>query len=1529
MSHMEPSNTPRKRNMINVRFRAVNMLLFFLILILVTSVVTVMIKGITGDVSKNYARFYSLDTMEKFRLYINEDLDLVRKVSISNEVIDWCADENNQEKKIAAYDEIMEYAEMLPNALLYLGIHESLSEYPITSETALSDFAKFDVLDSQRPDDRWYFDCVNSKNDYTLNVDIDKATNIRRLWINHKIMDNGSLLGVFCSGIQFEEVFEGLFSQRDTESVRGFVIDKYGNIQIDSYISEEVGLYDDNENKPHITEVSLDPVFAAKIDSYLKNIDGYFGSEIEPDVIKLESGFYRYASIAPIASTDWMVVSFYNSKSLFSTTVLFPLIIAMLSAFVLYTIASSVIIRRLVIKPLNRLTGSISESGTDDSLIYGSERPDEFGDLARTIQSMRDHLNSNNMNIMLNEAERNRKSRLLQAVNGMAQALLASDEENFESSLREGMKLMANCMDVDRIYIWQNTSKDDTLYYTHQFEWVDSARPMKDIVQPNTAFSYLGSIPEWEEIFRKGKCVNGPLSSLSHTEQERLGPYGIKSILVIPVFLNDYFWGFVSFDDCHQERTFIEDEVSILRSGSLMLASAINRNVTSAKMHEADERTRIMLDATPLCCNLWNKDFNNIDCNNEAVKLFDLKDKQEYLDRFFELSPEYQPDGRLSNHKAIEKITAAFRDGKITYEWMHQKLDGTPVPSEITLVRVKHGEEFIVTGYTRDLREHKQMMREIEYKDTLLHTVNTISAILLKSETDEFESNLWQCMGMLADSVDVDRVYIWKNHTVDRQLYSTQLYEWSEGAQPQQGGDYAADIPLSRHWEKTLSKGQCINGMVRGMSPEEQAQLAPQGVLSVLVVPVFLQDQFWGFVGFDDCHNERIFSDDEESILRSGSLLIANALQRNEMAMDMHAAVSKMEAVISNYNGVIFSVDRNSTITLFNGLYLKVIGVTPAFLEGKNLNIARKKNRHLDIIEKVTKTFSEGTQDWISEIDDKLFRVHTTPIYDENGNVTGVVGTLEDITEMIRLQKELEKAVNEAQAANRAKSNFLSNMSHEMRTPMNAIIGMTNIGKSATDIERKDYAFEKIDDASNHLLGVINDVLDMSKIEADRFELSETEFSFEKMLQKVVNVNYFRIDEKQQHFTVHLDKKIPQTLVGDDQRLTQVITNLLSNAVKFTPEQGSIRLDTHFVKEEDGICTIQIDVADTGIGISPEQQARLFKSFVQAENSTTRKFGGTGLGLAISKHVVDLMGGDIWIESELGKGSKFSFTIQARRGAKEHSSLLSPGVNWNNIRVLVVDDESEIREYFADIAERLNFTCDTAAGGEEAIKLIEAKGFYDIYFLDWNMPGMNGIELSRKIRDYSSDKSVIIMISAIAWSEIELEAKEAGVDSFLPKPLFPSSIADCINKCIGIEDNLKAEDKQAAAAEDFEGYCIMLAEDVDINREIVLAMLEPTKIKIDCAENGVEALRMFNNDSERYNMIFMDVQMPEMDGLEATRRIRSLDLPKSKDIPIVAMTANVFREDIEKCLESGMNDHVGKPLDFDEVMDKLRRYLVK
>jgi len=644
-----------------------------------------------------------------------------------------------------------------------------------------------------------------------------------------------------------------------------------------------------------------------------------------------------------------------------------------------------------------------------------------------------------------------------------------------------------------------------------------------------------------------------------------------------------------------------------------------------------------------------------------------------------------------------------------------------------------------------------------------------------------------------------------------------------------------------------------------------------------------------------------------------------------------------LQLLLNNSPDIIICFNHAGLIVFCSDAFLRLAGNQGgSFVEGRKIRdvlrdfhgscFVETLAHNLDRVLSGNETVSVLAETVLDDSDEpRKYVANFIPMVSDTGINEGAVTIFHDIT-------EIELAREEAERANLAKSEFLSNMSHEMRTPLNAIIGMVTIATRAASADRKGYCLERIGAASSHLLGLINDILDMSKIEANMMQLCLDNLDFEEMIREAVNVVKVQMDEKRQNFSVFLDGTIPATLIGDNQRLVQIITNLLSNAAKFTPKEGSIRLAAHLEEVEGSTHIIRVEVSDTGIGIARENFTNLFSPFLQADSGISRKFGGTGLGLAISSKLVEMMGGRIWIESELGKGSTFSFTFRAKWGEGQNRNILPRKVDWSGARLLVVDDDSDFLEHFHSSLIWHGISCDLASDGESALETIAKNdSAYDAFFIDWKMPGMNGVELASRIRQSAGKSPRIVLISASDREIIEADSPVSCVDHFLQKPLFNLDIVNCLNKCFGGEGD--DYDERPDGAEDFSGLRLLLVDDVDLNREIVLALLEDTGMIIDCAANGLIAVEMVRSATEPYDMIFMDLQMPEMDGYEATRRIRRFEEEQFEQghelrhVPIVAMTANVFREDVEKCLKVGMDNHIGKPVTVEDIMEKLNIHL--
>ena len=758
--------------------------------------------------------------------------------------------------------------------------------------------------------------------------------------------------------------------------------------------------------------------------------------------------------------------------------------------------------------------------------------------------------------------------------------------------------------------------------------------------------------------------------------------------------------------------------VSVFVSG-LAIRPFKKIEVQAAQINAERERAKLLLDATPLACRLWNKEFKIFDCNEEAVRLFEMGSKQEYMERHFDLSPEYQPDGQRSREKAVAILKQVFVEGRHVFEWLHQTLDGTLIPCEITLVRVRYGNKDVIAGYTRDLREHTKMMKEIEHRDNLLSAGNRSAAALLTIlDAENIGASLSEGLGYLGTYMDVDRIYIWQNAVIDGERCYQRVYGWinADGREV----DFAspeAHFPhsvFSNLFTGTLSRNECLSGPVSSLPPSDQKVLSAFGIQSILFVPIFAQGDFWGTVTFDDCHKERTFSSDEIDILRSASLMMVNALLRHEMTQKLRDA-------------------------------------------------------------------------------------------------------------------------------NEAKSDFLANMSHEMRTPLNAVIGLSELILEDAGLDGEvQLNLEKIFSAGETLLSLVNDILDISKIEAGRFEIVVSEYDTPSLINDTVTNNLLRIGEKPIELVLNIEPDLPAHLGGDELRIKQVLSNLLSNAFKYTRE-GTVEFGLRCDREDD-IVWLTAWIRDTGIGIQPEDIDSLFSDYAQMDIRANRKIEGTGLGLPITKRIVELMDGTITVESEYGKGSTFTVKIKQKRVSdavigpevvenlknfryadqkrKKHSRISR--IRLPYARVLVVDDTATNLDVAKGLLKPYGMQVDTVTSGQQAIDAIrDETARYNAIFMDHMMPGMDGIEATDKIRaigtDYARDIPVIALTAnAIAGNEQMFLNK--GFQAFLSKPIDLSRLDSVIRQWVRDKEREEEYAEQDASSETPPRVLTWEIEGVDLHR---------------------------------------------------------------------------------------------------------------
>lgn len=553
----------------------------------------------------------------------------------------------------------------------------------------------------------------------------------------------------------------------------------------------------------------------------------------------------------------------------------------------------------------------------------------------------------------------------------------------------------------------------------------------------------------------------------------------------------------------------------------------------------------------------------------------------------------------------------------------------------------------------------------------------------------------------------------------------------------------------------------------------------------------------------------------------------------------------------------------------------------------------------------------------------------------DNSNVhavgLGLTVIDEEMRESMAKNEALAAALAMTEEASNAKTAFLSNMSHEIRTPMNAIIGLDTLALHDESLlpQTREY-LEKIGSSARHLLALINDILSMSRIESGRIVLTKEDFSFRAMLEQINTMIMSQCNEKGLRYQCQILSKVDDDYIGDDTRLKEVLVNILSNAVKFTDAPGNIWLTVERTAVFEDQSTLKFCIKDTGVGMDPEYIPKIFEAFSQEDNSRKNKYGSTGLGMAITKSIVEMMNGNISVESQKGVGTTFTVVVTLKNS--EHKNVdREDSIDPGSMHVLIVDDEVFALEHAQMVLNEVGIRADICTNGEEALHMIEIQQTkqepYNLVLMDWKMPGMDGLETARRIRENYSKETTIIVLTAYNWDEILEDAVKAGVDSFLAKPVFASGVISEFERVARRNHFTLFKEKKRA---DLKSRKILLAEDMEINAEIMIEVLEMESMTVDHAENGRIAWQMFQDSAVgEYSAILMDIRMPEMDGLEAAEAIRALNRPDAKTIPIIALTANAFDEDIQRSLQAGMNAHLSKPADPDRLYKTLGEQIYK
>ena len=979
-----------------------------------------------------------------------------------------------------------------------------------------------------------------------------------------------------------------------------------------------------------------------------------------------------------------------------------------------------------------------------------------------------------------------RKQAYLNALDQIGEVVLTGDYTTFYASLDRVAEIIGNTFDASRVSICKLIARDGRFNCSTLGSWLG-----RDTLHAVSQHAASFDLPDsWMGSLQNNSLLYKRLSEVEGADAAFLRDNRLQSVMLVPIITKETGWGCIKLFYEELERSFSTSCANAVSSVAKLLASGILWHESTELLTESSETTRSILDSNPFNSIMFDEWGNILDCNLGARKFLQLDDSADINEQFYttlnRMIPEIQPNGRKST-TIEDRLKIAFEEGFCEFETKLVR-QGTPVYSNIIMKRVVYRNKNSVVTYMFDLTAEKEIQNALRYHDNLLEALGNVANLLLAAYAKDLNATMNSALSFIGQAASVDRAHVWKNSSgEDGRLYTSQIFEWSPDVPSQQDGEFTVNIAFDDvvpFWRENLQKGQCLNIVVKNATQEERDQLEPQGIVSLLLVPIFLHDNFWGFIGIDDCHKERVFSNIEENILR-----------------------------ICGFMAMVISETMQTEMATF-------------------------------------------------------------------------------------LLAEREAALVSAQI----KGNFLANMSHEIRTPMNAILGMAELILHENTTNSVLSHATDIRNACRGLLTIINDILDISKIESGGLELVSVQYGISSLLVDIISIIKTRTEQQALDFIVHIDTTIPCELIGDELRIKQILLNLLTNAVKFTRE-GQITFAVSSRIEGD-TCELIFSVADTGIGIKQEDIEKIYVLFQQVDTKKNRNIEGTGLGLSITRQLTEMMGGSIKLESEYGVGSTFTVNIKQTIANRQHlASVENP-------------EEKSILIYENRVAylDSVKYALDSL-GCRYTVGFSRPEIYERLYRFKYDYIFVSVLNVGKihALAEVKQPDAVIVVLNG--------DGDIFPNDNMLSisMPIHCLQIANIINDNYGIKIN-GANPVNMIAPE----AKVLVVDDNAVNLNVAAGLLRIYKINADTALSGMLALKMVQKKD--YDLVFMDHMMPEMDGIDTAIAIRSLG-EKYRQLPIVALTANAIGGAKELFNAEGLNDFLAKPVERMQLGAMLKKWI--